>query len=51
MLDDNQKAELVRIFRRLPNTAKARLRFHLEKGTRILCGENAYQFTDGVGGA
>lgn len=42
---------LVTAFKALTAREKDRLRWHLEKGTPVLCGKNAALFVDGFGGA
>ena len=45
------KATLVECFLALPKRDRARLRYHLENRTPVLCGERAYEYADGEGGA
>ena len=50
MTTNQAKAVLRRAFSALNEKEKANVRFHLKRGTRILCEKYAYLFADGKGG-
>jgi hypothetical protein len=43
--------KLASAFAKLPRKARLNLLYHVRAGTRILCGDAAYDWVDGMGGA
>ena len=50
MIQENHMEVLAEVFRRLPDKARERLRYHYDRNTSICCGADYEQYTNGAGG-